>query len=250
MGGQSEALQLEVCSRVQDELEKHKGHASVSEVLSVAQSFITVRCEHVSCTVQLQSIVATMLQDTLPQLAQQVQGNPQAAQHTLGPLWYLLEAVRACMLPRLVSLDPAMGVAPAGNENLPSSKLDDSVRAQLVTSAQATTTTLTSAVMSLSQNLADTEAESTVRQWLDTLIQLATGATDIAHLPEPPPAMRVYLIINSTWKEIMRLLSALPTSMRPALHVSYQHAFEIVWHEFMVRPSASVGQSSIQALCV
>ena len=67
-------------------------------------------------------------------------------------------------------------------------------------------------------------------QWLHALLELAAAALHVTTLPDAPPELRAFFVVNSAWKQVVRLA---PHSGR--LRGSLPLAFSTSWEQYLVR---------------
>jgi hypothetical protein len=107
------------------------------------------------------------------------------------------------------------------------------------TSLISTITTCMSAAVEPSHGSGDLvmgSVMSCVQQWSAALLACAAQAVEVsAQTGSPaPPAMRTFLLINTIWKDLLRLLTGLPVSMRQASAQIYTSGFISAWRLFEV----------------
>lgn len=79
----------------------------------------------------------------------------------------------------------------------------------------------------------DSDVLGVVVSWMEALVGLGSSVVNASK--ESPPELRSGMVLTRVWKEIVRLLHAVPADSRAALSNSASSAFNAAWHQVQVR---------------
>jgi hypothetical protein len=96
------------------------------------------------------------------------------------------------------------------------------------------------------------QAVQCASSWVMGQLTLASRALELAARPDVPAELRAFFVVNSAWKQIVRLAAECPQQAARVVQAAFAAAFSTSWEQLLVRCSADTSslQAQLDAFCV